>query len=157
MVRRIKPRTIARYDGPCHLGEGSALLPRDIFRSGSFSAGARHRIPFNDRAGAEQAVVRRPQEVSTDSEERLHDPVHRRESLELSGRREPSHLALPRSCRVMRDLRASVRVLISDVDHRRYQALVHESKLARHGPNHRCVIDRRRRTLGGPCRALHSA
>ncbi len=98
----------------CHLGEGSALLPRDIFRFGSFSAGARHRIPFNERAGAEQAVVRRPQEVSTDSDERLHDPVHRRESLELSGRREPSHLALPRSCRVMRDLR------ISDVDHRRH-------------------------------------
>ena len=29
-------------------------------------------------------------------------------------------------------------------------ALVHESKLARHGPNHRCFIDRRRRKLGGP-------
>ena len=64
-------------------------------------------------------MVRRPQEVLTDSDETLHDPVHRRESLELSGRREPPHLALPRSCRVMRDLRASVRVLIGDVDHRR--------------------------------------
>ncbi len=36
-------------------------------------------------------------------------------------------------------------------------ALVHESKLARHGPNHRCFIDRRRRKLGGPCRSSHSA
>ena len=40
--------------------------------------------------------------------------------------------------------------------HRRDAALVHESKLARHGPNHRCFIDRRRRKLGGPCRS-HSA
>ena len=39
----------------------------------------------------------------------------------------------------------------------RKQALVHESKLARHGPNHRCFIDRRRRKLGGPCRSSHSA
>ncbi len=97
----------------CQFVEGSALLPREIFCSGSFSAGARHRIPFNERAGAEQ-------EVSTDSDERLHDPVHRRESWELRRRREPPHLALPRSCRVMRDLRAIVRVLISDVDHRRH-------------------------------------
>ena len=36
-------------------------------------------------------------------------------------------------------------------------ALVHESKLARHGPDHRCFIDRRRRKLGGPCRSSHSA
>ena len=36
-------------------------------------------------------------------------------------------------------------------------ALLHESKLARHGPNHRCFIDRRRRKLGGPCRSSHSA
>ncbi len=78
VVRRIKPRAIARYDGHCHLVEGTALLAREIFRSGSFSAGAaRHRISFNERTGAEQA------------------------------------------------------------------ALGHESKRARHGPNHRCVIDRR--------------
>ena len=37
------------------------------------------------------------------------------------------------------------------------RALVHESKLARHGPDHRCFIDRRRRKLGGPCRSSHSA
>ena len=65
-------------------------------------------------------MVSRPQEVSPDSEEILHDPVNRRESLELSGRLEPPHLALTLSCRLMRDLRAIVRVLISDVDHRRH-------------------------------------
>ena len=65
-------------------------------------------------------MVRRPQEVSSDSDERLHDPVHRRESLELSGRREPPHRALPLTRRVVGDLRASVRVLIGDVDHRRH-------------------------------------
>ena len=62
----------------------------------------------------------RPQEVSTDSEEILYDTVNRGKPLELSGRREPPHLALTLSCRLMRDLRAIVRVLISDVDHRRH-------------------------------------
>ena len=42
-------------------------------------------------------------------------------------------------------------------DPRPVAALVHESKLARHGPNHRCFIDRRRRKLGGPYRSSHSA
>ena len=86
----------------CQLVEGSALLPREIFCSGSFSAGARHRIPFNERACAEQAVVRR------------------RDPLELSGRREPPHLALRLTRRVVRNLGAIVRVLIGDVDHRRH-------------------------------------
>ena len=39
-------------------------------------------------------MVSRPQEVSTDSEEILHDTVNRREPLELSGRGETPHLAL---------------------------------------------------------------
>ena len=60
----------------------------------------------------------RPQEVSTDSEEMLHDTVNRREPLELSGRRETPHLALTLSGRLMRDLRAVVRVLIGAVEHR---------------------------------------
>ena len=65
-------------------------------------------------------MVSRPQEVSTDLEEILHDPVNRRESLELSGRREPSHLALPLTRRLVGDLGSIVRVRISDVDHRRH-------------------------------------
>ena len=65
-------------------------------------------------------MVSRPQEVSTDSEEILHDPVNRREPLELSGRRETPHLALPLTRRLVGDLGSIVRVLISDVDHRRH-------------------------------------
>ena len=62
----------------------------------------------------------RPPEVSTDSDEMLHDPVNRREPLELSGRREPPHLALPLTRRLVGDLGSIVRVLIGDVDHRRH-------------------------------------
>ena len=65
-------------------------------------------------------MVSRPQEVSTDAEEILHDPVNRREPLELSGRREPPHLALPLTRRLVGDLGSIVRVLISDVDHGRH-------------------------------------
>ena len=57
-------------------------------------------------------MVSRPQEVSTDSEEILHGPVNRRESLELSGRREPPHLALPLTRRLVGDLGSIVRVVI---------------------------------------------
>ena len=64
-------------------------------------------------------MVSRPQEVSTDSEEMLHDTVNRGKPLELSGRREPPHLALPLTRQVVGDLGSIVRVLISDVDHRR--------------------------------------
>ena len=65
-------------------------------------------------------MVSRPQEVSTDAEEILHDPVNRREPLELSGRRETPHLALPLTRRLVGDLGSIVRVLIGDVDHRRH-------------------------------------
>ena len=60
----------------------------------------------------------RPQEVSTDSEEILHDIVNRRELLELSGRLETPRLALTLAGRLMGDLRAVVRVLIGAVEHR---------------------------------------
>ena len=63
-------------------------------------------------------MVSRPQEVSTDAEEILHDTVNRREALELSGRLETPHLALTLSGRLMGDLRAVVRVLIGAVKHR---------------------------------------
>ena len=35
-------------------------------------------------------------------------------------------------------------------------ALVHESNLARHRPNHRCFIDRWRTSPAGPCRSSYS-
>ena len=63
-------------------------------------------------------MVSRPQEVSTDVEEILHDTVNRREPLELSGRLETPHLALTLSGWLMGDLRAVVRVLIGAVEHR---------------------------------------
>ncbi len=65
-------------------------------------------------------MVSRSQEVSTDAEQILHDTVNRREPLELSGRRETPHLALTLSGRLMRDLRAVIRVLIGAVKHRRH-------------------------------------
>ena len=65
-------------------------------------------------------MVSRPQEVSTDSEEILHDTVNRREPLELSGRLKTPHLALPLTRRLVGDLGSIVRVLISDVDHGRH-------------------------------------
>ena len=68
-------------------------------------------------------MVSRPQEVSTDSEEMLHDPVNRRDPLALSGRREPPHLALPLTRRVVGDLGSIVRVLIGGVDHRRHHGV----------------------------------
>ena len=83
-------------------------------------SGARHRIPFNERASAEQTVVSRSQEVSTDAEQILHDTVNRREPLELSGRLETPHLALTLSGRLMGGLRAVIRVLIGAVKHRRH-------------------------------------
>ena len=73
----------------------------------------------------------RPQEMPTDSEEMLHDPVNRREPLELSGRRETPHLALTLSGRLMRDLRAVVRVLIGGVDHRRHHGAARGGVVAR--------------------------
>ena len=65
-------------------------------------------------------MVSRPQEVSTDAEEILHDTVNRREPLELSGRLETPHLALPLTRRLVGDLGSIVRVLIGDVDHGRH-------------------------------------
>ena len=49
-------------------------------------------------------MVSRPQEVSTDSEEIRDDTVNRREPLELSGRLETPHLALPLTRRLVGDL-----------------------------------------------------
>ena len=65
-------------------------------------------------------MVSRSQEVSTDSEQILHDTVNRRELLELSGRLETPHLALTLSGRLMGDLRAVIRILIGAVKHRRH-------------------------------------
>ena len=64
--------------------------------------------------------MRRPQQMSTHSEEILHHAVYRREPLHVGGRREAPHLALPLTRRVVGDLGSIVRVLIRDVDHGRH-------------------------------------
>ena len=58
----VSPSDTDRRENDAHsqLVEGSALLSREIDVPRSFSAGARPCIPFNERAGAEQAVVSRP-------------------------------------------------------------------------------------------------
>ena len=58
--------------------------------------------------------------MSPDSKEILHNSVYRREPLHVGGRREAPHPALPLTCRLVGDLGSIVRVLISDVDHRRH-------------------------------------
>ena len=60
------------------------------------------------------------QPMAPDAEEILHDTVNRRKPLELSGRFETPHLALPLSGRLVGDLRAGVRVLIGAVKYRRH-------------------------------------
>ena len=58
--------------------------------------------------------------MSPDSKEILHNSVYRREPLHVGGRREAPHLALPLTRRLVGDLGSIVRVLVSDVDHRRH-------------------------------------
>ena len=59
------------------------------------SARTRRRIPFDERPPSEHTVVRRPEYMSPDSKEILHNSVYRREPLHVGGRREAPHLALP--------------------------------------------------------------
>ena len=67
-------------------------------------------------------MVSRPQQMSAHSKEILHDAVHGREPLHVSGRLEAPHLsfALPR--RLMGNFGAIVRVLVRRVDHGRHHS-----------------------------------
>ena len=60
-----------------------------------------------------------PHEVATDPKEILHPSVHRREALHVGGGLEAPHLALALPSRLVGDLRAIIRVLVGDVNHRR--------------------------------------
>ena len=73
--------------------------------------GTRHRIPFGERPCAKEAVVRRPQQMSADSEEIQYEAVHGKEPLRLHSGLEPAHLSLALSRRLMRDLSPVVLVL----------------------------------------------
>ena len=61
-----------------------------------------------------------PQQMPSDSEEIQDDPMDRQESLCLSGELEPSHLSLPLSCRLVRDLNSIVGVAFGVVDYGRH-------------------------------------
>jgi len=63
--------------------------------------------------------------MSADPEEILYDAVHRCKALQMGGRREPTHLALPLAGRMMRNLCSIVFVLPGTVDHRRHHGAVH--------------------------------
>ena len=109
-------RAVLRRRGGTAESDAGNLLPPAVDRGTSkaltrnvVSLGGR---PIHSRSGTFW--------VSTDSEEILHDSVNRRESLELSGRLEAPHLALPLTRRLVGDFGSIVRVLISDVDHRRH-------------------------------------
>ncbi len=84
------------------------------------SADARHRVPFDERPCSEQAVVSRPQQMSADPEEILHEPMYRREALHMGGRLEAPHLPFALARRLMGDFGSVVRVLVRGVDHRRH-------------------------------------
>ena len=64
--------------------------------------------------------MRRPQQVSTYSEEILHRAVDRREALQLSSGLKPAHLPLTLSCRLVRHFGSVIRIPIRAVDHRRH-------------------------------------
>ena len=69
-------------------------------------------------------MVPRPEQMSPDSKESLHNSVYRRKPLHVGGRREAPHLALPLTRRLVGALGSIVRVLISDVDYGRYHGAV---------------------------------
>ena len=64
--------------------------------------------------------MRRPQQVSTYSEEILHRAVDRREALQLSSGLKSAHLPLTLSCRLVRHFGSVIRIPIRAVDHRRH-------------------------------------
>ncbi len=70
-----------------------------------------HRIPDAERSRSEQTVVTSSEQVAPHAKEVLHEPVHRQESLGVSDRFEPSHLALTMPYQLMRDLRSVVFIL----------------------------------------------
>ena len=65
-------------------------------------------------------MVSRAQQMSTDPKQVLDDAVNGREALQLDGRLEAAHLALPLAGQLVRDLSAVVRVLVGNVNYGRH-------------------------------------
>ena len=84
------------------------------------SAGARHRLPHEERLPSQELVVSGPQQVSAHPEKILYEAVHGCEALHLGGRLEAPHLALALACRLMGHFGPIVRVLVRGVDHGRH-------------------------------------
>src|SRR2546426_12582150 len=65
-------------------------------RSGSrcFSASTRHLVPHKKRAGSQQTVVSRPEQMTPHAKEIPNEAMHRQESLRVSGGFETPHLSL---------------------------------------------------------------
>ena len=101
----------------CQLNDASPLLssrPCTLARL----TGARHRIPFGERARAEEAVVSGSQQVTADAEQVLDRAVDGREALELPCGLEAAHLPFALSRRFVRDLGSAVGVRVRAVDDR---------------------------------------
>ena len=88
------------------------------------SVGTGHLIPETERAGPQETVVSRPEQVAADPEEILDDAVHRCKTLQMGSRLEPAHLAFPLAGRLMRDFRAIVFTLPGTVDRGQHHGTV---------------------------------
>ena len=69
-------------------------------------------------------MVNGSEQVTADPEEILYDAVDRCEPLQLGGRFEPAHLALPLADGLMGDFCSIVFVLPRTVDHGRHRSVV---------------------------------
>ena len=88
-------------DRHCQVNERSAQLWLDGELLPSLSAGTRHLIPHAERTGSQRPVVNRSEQVTADTEEVLHESVHREKPLRVRGGFEPAHLSLALSRRLM--------------------------------------------------------
>ena len=77
-----------------------------------------------ERTRSEQPVVNGSEQVTADPEEMLYDAVNRCEPLQLGGRFERAHLALPLADWLMGDFCSIVFVLPRTVAHGRHHGVV---------------------------------
>ena len=86
--------------------------------------GTRHLIPHAERTGSQRPVVNRSEQVTADTEEVLHESVHREKPLRVRGGFESTHLPLALARRLMRDFRSIVLVLPGAVNDGRHDRAV---------------------------------
>ena len=75
------------------------------------SSSTRLRVPYNEGTSPQYSVVGCSQQMASDTEEILGDPMYRQEPLRLSHGFEPPHASLPLPGRLVEDFRPIVRVL----------------------------------------------